>query len=30
MGVPPYSFYLVVRSFRTSMHAFLIKQWITE
>jgi hypothetical protein len=26
MGVPPYSFYLVVRSFRTSMHAFIIKQ----
>jgi hypothetical protein len=26
MGVLPYSFYLVVRSFRTSMHVFIIKQ----
>jgi hypothetical protein len=26
MGVLPYSFYLIVRPFRTSMHAFIIKQ----
>jgi hypothetical protein len=25
VGVPPYSLYVDVRSFRTSMHAFLIK-----
>jgi hypothetical protein len=26
MGVLPHSLYINVRSFRTSMHAFLIKQ----
>jgi hypothetical protein len=33
MGVPPYSFYLEVRSFKTSMHAFIIKQmdnWVKD